>query len=459
MDELNRVQLYSLDRYHDIDSGNFIFENAETLMQLLIIYKDKLQINSYMVEDTPLSIWRYDGGKTRPERNALLIGGEKLGAQYYDELISGFVNASIQYDDVLYEVYLNPESALTQICVAGAESSDVDELRSSDIYGYATEQMFMAIITKLMPWHFGDIDEEHKAVLREAATQIVERGRSYVLEEFEETVKSNGAQNEIARRQLENIGKEIIEQRISKLRNNLETYQINYDDYYRRLTETMQLLQQTKAQICAIENSTDEVENPIREITEFLDTTPLDFFIDSVQGKTIYLGYRVPLTVYDNEEDYISLIKNNLGTSYFFNSIRHSSDYSNEALKKAYKHIIEDRDCIVWVGGTMSLDMDTLRFHAENAPTKKNTGIHPHLNGGLSCFGTAEGPLRDLLTNYRLFEAMNQISYCIQQFTVSDVYAGENLLQGIEQYECIECPDGVWRNIYQLMDAVEKEVF
>lgn len=447
-----KIEIYGLQYYQDLDVGAFQTCSANLMLDLLMIYKHKLGIESYKVDGYTLSFWnkKFCHDTTRPERNAIIIGDTPLGDQYYDELISAFVNSSIEnIDDDIYEIYLDPEHQIVQIT-----SKDEPDF---SLYDYGTEQMFMGLLTKLLPWHFGNLNEEQMKYVREVVQNIVsDNGRDYVYETFEDVLKEFDILKELYNEKLSKIGDMIIESRSRNLKDSLAMYKDEYDHLYERMSKMMSQIRDVKQRIFAIENAADEVKSPVQEMLDFLNASYYDYAIESVENTAVYLTYKMPITVYSDETIYDGYIKNNSGSSYLLSAF---DGRPLDVVKAAYKHIMdEERDCTVWVSGKIRLDLDTFSFHAENRACRPHTGIHPHLNGGLSCFGDASGIISDYLQNYRMYEALNAIAYSTQQFTLSDTYAGENFLKAVKNYQCIECPDGEFRTFYELMDAIEEGV-
>lgn len=450
MEKTLRDEIYQLPNYNDIDVIRFQEYSAGLMLDLLIVYKHKLGIESYKFDGCPLSFWngRYSSAE-RPEKNAIIIDGEPIGEEYYDELISAFVNSSIEnIEENIYAIYLDPEKRVVQI--TSRETQDFS------LYDYGTEQMFMGLLTKLLPWVFADLSEEQMAYVREVVQKIVsDDGREYVRNLFECVVDEAGVVQALNMEKLSKIGGQIIASRTRHIKESLQRYESEYGMHYDEMNRLLQNIRETKLRLFAIENSADEVESPITEMINFLRDSYYDYAIDDVRGETIYLTYKMPLTIYSTEEIYDSYIKENSGTSYFFDPFY---DFDTDLVKEAYKHIMEDQDCTVWVSGKISLNLESFGFHAENNVCREHTGIHPHLNGNLSCFGDASGTISEYLHGYRMYEALNAIAYSSQQFTMSDSYAGENFLKAIENYECIECPDGQFRTFYGLMEAIEEGV-
>ena len=431
----------------EINAAQFRRGGATYLLYLLLAYKVKFDIPSFIIHDHPLS---FCAEGTPPEYNAIIIGGDVIGEEYYDELISGFVNSNIQDQDPEdeFRIYQDKEHAIVQITKGGRANA-------SNIYGYVTEQMFMAIITKLLPWFFDDIEPAKMDEIRLIACDLIKpEGRQRIEDLFEEVMRNNGYVIKLQHEQLMQLGAKIIANRSENLRHELRDKQEAYERWFADLTECNRRIMEIKRRITAIENSAEDVENPICEITEFLESTTMDFALDEISGTRIYISYRLPMTVYDTPEEYESMIKESSGNSYFFEMFKHNHSVAD--IKAAYKRIIEDRDCTVWVSGKIWFDIEDMTFRADNTSVRPHSGMHPHLNGSLSCFGSAEGVLRSYLMETRLGEFMNQMSYSAQQFTMSDSYAAEYYLNGIRDFQCIECPDGVYRNFDELIAAINE---
>ena len=452
MQETTRKEIFELfldefavESFHDL--------GATAMLKTLLIYKMALPIETYQYKEQRLDIVSgsavadIDAGW----ENTIFIGGdtELLGENYYDPLISGFVNNSIKQDaGSQFSIYLDNERGILQITNSTGDRAFV--------YNYTTEMVFIAIITKLLPWIFGDLTVEQRDIVKKYAAFMIESdARTKLDEAFDAIVDEHGLLEKVNEDKLKKLGSKLMEQRTSKLRDELRNKESRYEDYMEAICDCQRRILDIKRQLSAIEMAQGDFENPIVEVMDFLKSTPYEYSIDRIENYTMFINYRMPMTIYSEDSDYESHIKNNPGNSYFFDKF---SSYPVEDVKAAYKRIMEDRDCVVWVSGQLSLNFETYNVYAQRTSTRPHSGIHPHLNGSLTCFGTAEGLLRELLMSARMFEFMNQVAVCTQQFTIHDSYAGAYYCQGIRDYECIECPDGEYRNFDGLIYAVKEGV-
>lgn len=428
------------------------------LFELLIIYKYKIGVN-YSFNDTPMKIFdatNYSSDDIREAGiqdayNAIVIGGMPIDEDALDELTTGFINNSVgaTEDSQMYQIYSIPERAIIQITKK--------EYRTpyTSILGYSTRQMFMSLITKLLPWHFADLSEEQMQVVREIAITIIgENGVQKINDMFDDVIRTSGIIEQIEQEKLDKIGERILSRRSDNIRNELSMKTDTYQNYYENIMNLATEIRELKIQLSAIENSQSEFENPIKELRQFMSESPFDYSLDHVSDETIYLAYRVPLTSYSTDEEYESMIVNGSSSSMF---IRRFDDYDVEVVKRAYKHIIEDKDCVVWTCGLIDINMYRYDVHVSTQAKREHAMRHPHLNDDISCFGTASTTIIGYLKQARLFEAMNAIAYSTQQFTLYDSYAADIFLDGIESKQCIECPDGQYRTFRELMDAIERE--
>lgn len=429
-------------------------EYMYSIIDLMLIYKHELQIDSYKMDDSPFEIFLANEEDCGPNevklvKNRMIIGGRPIGDQYKHELLTAFINSSLETHDINFDIYVCEENRITQITSDPARSW-------SDLSGYYMEKIYMAVLTKLLPWFFKDIDADGMEFVRQTAQAVIgDDGHEYIKEEFERVMNKHNIITKINRNQLESLGKRLSEKKVGRIKCDIADKESDYNRLYHNLMDINASIIRLKRELFAIESAREEIENPVKEIIQFLDETSFDFRVDSVTDSIISIKYRMPITVYDTDEEYQALVAENTGESYFFHNIKEK--YSIDQIKAAYKRIMHDKDCIVWCSGKIVIDMEDNYVRADNTDLLPNSGMHPHLNGSLSCFGTAERLVRDMLIAYRLYEFMNQMAYCTQQFTMSDIYAGAYYVQSIRDYECIECPDGKYRRFDQLIEAIDKE--
>ena len=452
---MNRELMHEVfNMYEDeFNISSFITYDKEPLLQLLIIYKHKLGIN-FKFNDEPLSIVATYDPELWPSCNAMIISGhyaEKNTNAVFDELTSGFINHSVDIsdDDEKYCVYFDQEHAIVNI-------DKKNEMNTNNIYGYGTRQMFMSLITRLLPWHFKDLTEEQMNVVREMAVMVIkDDGLAELEEKFEEVMHENGVIMQLQRVKLEKIGERILQNRKQNIEDELHYKQSELSQMDAQILSLNDQIRELKIQLFAIENSQDDFDNPISEMIQFIDQSPLDIVLQDVVGERIQLRYKLKLAEYSTKADYEASIKYATSSSMF---IRPFIDkYDMDDIKAAYKRIMEDRDCKVWVAGLIDINMHRYHVHVNSDIDVNHCMRHPHLNGDLSCFGTAHDMIAGYLRRGRLLEAMNAITFAAQQCTIPDSYAMSNLITGTRNRKCIECPDGKFRNFEELIEAIREE--
>ncbi len=451
MDRDRIIDVYQLfvDEFETISFLNNL--EGENFLKLLLIYKLKLDLN-FRFNDTPIKlIDAADYGVADDACNAIVIGGAPIKMDALDELTSAFINNSIgaDEDEQMYQIYSIPERAIVQITKMDATAS------YSSVIGYGTRQMLLSLITKLLPWYFDGLSEEQMQIVRDTAVAIIsEDGIQKMNEIFEETIRDSGIIERIEQEKLDKMGERILKNRSQNIRDELDYKQRSYEDYCAAFMKLATEIRELKIQLNAIENSQCEFENPITELRQFIQESPFDYKLDHVSNDKVYLAYRVPLTSYSTEDEYESMIKNASSSSMFLD--RFVGGYDIDVVKEAYKRIIEDKDCIVWTCGIINIDMYNYTVDVATNIKREHSMNHPHLNSSISCFGTASTTIIGYLKQARVFEAMNAIAYATQQFTLYDSYAANIFIDGIESKQCIECPDGEYRNFHELIKAIEK---
>lgn len=437
----------------EFDVNAFESNDGESMLQLLLIYKHKLGLNFISPAGEHITFkWRCD--MNSGDTNGIILGGAPIEDGVLDELTTGFVNNQIatENEDEEYRIYSCEEKQLVQITKVDSAVSN------AMIYGYGTRQLFMSLVTKLLPWHF-QLNEEQMKVVRDIASKIIQdNGLSQIENIFEDIMSEHGMIAKVQEKKLAKMGERILERRTSYIRNELDNNEAQYDRLYSQLMDYGARIRENRIQLAAIENSNGEFENPIKEMQQFMADCAHEFKLARVDGNEIYLECKMPLVDYTDEEYYRASIKEGTRSSAFIRYFDNYAEYDEDTIREAYKHIMETRDCTVWTCCQIVIDMYDYELTVRNEISREHAMKHPHLNTSLRCFGTASESILGYLRKARMYEAMNQVAFAAQQFTMDDSWARDVFIEGIDKVECIECPDGEFRNFRQLMDAIKEGI-
>lgn len=432
------------------------FENNTILVEVLILYKELGKIDSYLFNGAPLSFvaLNNDTELIDTPTNCIIFGGEsRFCEDLIDEKATGFLNVKMQNQEEgnKFKVYLDYENRVVQITDSEASNGEI-------LLSYISAFYVCAIITRLLPWYFSDIpvNDIKEYVLLFASKDACDRG---VFEEkFEEFVERSGMRNEIFKTQLKKISdvasnrmKETATQKISETQSIIESKFIEIH----RLNET---LRECRAVLDSMTSESNEYSQPIEELMEFINNTPADSvrIIDIADNAEIKFEFNTKLEYYD---EYESSIKNGTINSIMLGSggSNYLSRYPINLLKQFYEELIEKNTISIHTTTTMKLDVLSGRVYAYDSQNKDHAIQHPHLSY-FNCFGYDLPTLISELTlGNRYAEAMNQLLYCAKQVTLADGAAMDNLIRDMKRTECIECPDGAFRNFNETMTYLIEE--
>ena len=285
--------------------------------------------------------------------------------------------------DLVFVPYIEQNKQLVQITKVDSAVSN------AMIYGYGTRQLFMSLVTKLLPWHF-QLNEEQMKVVRDIASKIIQdNGLTQIEDIFEDIMSEHGMIAKVQEKKLAKMGERILERRTSYIRNELNDNEAQYDRLYSQLMDYGARIRENRLQLAAIENSNGEFENPIKEMQQFMADCAHEFKLARVEGNEIYLECKMPLVDYTDEEYYRASIKEGTRSSAFIRYFDNYADYDEDTIREAYKHIMETRDCTVWTCCQIVVDMYDFELTVRNEINREHAMRHPHLNTSLRCFGTA----------------------------------------------------------------------
>ena len=394
-------------------------------------YNDKKLLVEYFKEDISANI-----------ENALIIGGDPIfDEKYVNKVITAFLNSGVNLPECEWVVYINPEKRVAQL------------VGDADTYLYI-ERIVPAIITRIMPWLFENLDKEIRNLVADSLNNIEYSKFDLV---FNELLQKKGIINELYKKQLSSMGKHMLKMQIDHLKINIDSM----DRHIRELMDSIGLYSEQKRnyqmQLHAYQSSTDMAQSPIDEILEFIEMTPEDVTISDVdtEDSSVTLLFHTQLDQF-SEDAYVANIEN---CSYLYEYFTTDEKYSFEQINKMFKTILKGEGYKIWCDSLININLKTPRVVAmpiENVRLK-NAMRHPHLNNEISCFGTADGVIVQYLSDFRFAEALMQITYASKQITLYDGAAGARFISGIKRFQCIECPDGKFRTAIEILDEIIKE--
>ena len=424
------------------------FNSYTTLLKTLILYKKFANIESYFYENK-FDIISANEGTELPSniKNSIVIGGKPyMEDENIDQLISGFINRNIEEESDRYKIYLNHEDRVVHI-------TKMDCSYGYSVFNSSIEKVFCAMITKIVPWYFSTLPAE---VMQEFAPLFVDNDNFYLFnDKFEMFIEESGLKNEIQMKQMANLAVSITKRKKRNIEDNIRRRYERIDSFMRDIAEENRRLNEERATLSAIEIQGESYESPVNELLDFIKDTTEKINIEEVYDESVKFKISTVLEHYD-EETYKSHILENPGTSYLFGGnlpgVNHDSfkDYMIDDIKEFYEKVMIEKTLKVHVGlyVTLNIVSGQLDSHSTGAP---NTMPHPHLGANFNCWGNASGSIMSYTTTNRYLEAMHQILYCAKQFTISDSAAGKYMLSGMINNQCIECPDGEFRNFDEAM--------
>lgn len=424
------------------------FSKYELMLKTFIVYKYKVPVESYLFEDSKFRViecTENDEPLNASElKNCFVIGGKQIyEPKYVDEIITGFINMNIGDDKTQYSVYVNEENRVVHL-YRGDQTGYV-------LFNLYTERVICAIITRLFPWYFKDIPKD---VQKTIAPMFIDDTKIALFDSiFEDVINDEGILKRIMHNKMVHMGERIIDRKTNGLKNNVDSNKARISDLINEIFTLNKSTKNLQQQIMMIELGVEELKNPINEIIDFIESTKEDIKITDIEEDSIIFEMRTVLDQY-NKEDFNTHL--NSSRSYWYEDIRlKDDDFTHDEIKDLYYNILTPGTGYrVWCSTKIELNIIDAHIKAKNIE-QINSMPHPHLNGNLSCFGTAGSIIAEYVISNRFVEALNQILYASKQYTIPDG-AGPNFVSGISNYDCIECPDGNYRNANDTLAYMRK---
>lgn len=435
---INDKDLYYFNDEIDIDS----LINNYTFLHVLIIYKfSSKETISYLFNNHKFSIKEMNGDQKPGDdiENAIIINGEKSDGGEYNELYTAFLNSKIQGDQDECAIYINENKRTIQII--GLNHS---KIRFSNM-----SMIICMMLPKLMPWYFENLDYDMRY---EIVRHLVDYDYKQIEDVYENIIEEKGIKQEILKREFLKINERITGERVQTLENHNHTLVDDINLYLRQIADHNRKIRENNEIIMGIRNSIDNSLS--EEMLEFLDVTNHEVELDDINGSMVTFSIRTVLDQVDRGDVYN---QNILSYSYLYDLILRYCKYTPDEIKAALRKIFEDDKYKLWCSTKITVDilhgyLDIVGFN-----NLEKSMPHPHLNTYLKCFGNAAGIIAQYISEFRYSEALAQIYYASKQFTLQDGAAGEKFVDYAVEYNCIECPDGVFRNMIDFINYLKQQ--
>ena len=435
---LNRQTIEDVFELYDDELSLVTDPILKNTLLIYLIYQG--EDYSYTYNGLPLNVY-YDNPATSSIKNALLICEDKVcDEKCFSEIVTAFLNNSIGSSESAWKVYINPEERVAQI------------MGKYENY-YQISRIIPAIITRIMPWLFENLD---KKIRDQVAEALISPNASGFDELIEKLLRDKGIINKILESKLEKMGSTIIEAQIQQLRSDITDMNEKIKMYTSEIGRLTNEIMDYQIIINGYENSKELIESPISEISDFIKMSPEDIQIHyvDVDSSKLQLLFRTQLDQFEDDA-YAANIEQE---SYLYARFM-SKGYKYKDIHKMFKMILKDNDYKIWCKSLIEIDLNRPSLYAREINDNEvgNSMKHPHLNEELSCFGTAAGVIVEYLSKFRFAEALMQLTYASKQITLYDGAAGSRFIDGITKRKCIECPDGEFRTAIEILDDIAKE--
>lgn len=435
---LNQQMIEDIFKLYD-DELSFITDPIlkKTLLIYLIYQGEDY---SYTYNGLPLSTY-YGDSATSSIKNALLICEDKVcDEECFSEIVTAFLNHNIGSSESAWKVYINPEERVAQI-VGKYENY------------YQISRIIPAIITRIMPWLFENLD---KKIRDQVAEALISSNTNSFEKLFEKLLRDKGIINKVLESKLEKMGSTIIDAQVQQLRSDITDMNEKIKMYTSDISQLTKLIMNYQIKINGYENSRGLIESPISEISDFIKISPEDIQIHyvDVDSSTLQLLFRTQLDQFEDDA-YAANIEQE---SYLYAEFIQKG-YKYKDIHKMFEMILKDNDYKIWCKSLIEIDLERSRLDVMeiNDDELENSMMHPHLNSEISCFGTAAGVIVEYLSKFRFAEALMQLTYASKQITLYDGAAGSRFVRGIINRKCIECPDGEFRTAIEILNDIVKE--
>lgn len=421
-------------RYYEEDGSlriaSFQSLSLHTLLKTLILYKTlDDSIESYKSDGEEFGVYNYGdllGDADEPARNKLCFFSavatlpEWLDSAWKDELMSTFLSRQLVNgeDDDKCVVYIDKERRSTYVSVPKRMST------------VGMQSILSGLLPKLVPWFFKDVDKE---LIRKIATLSNDRNYTEFETFFENTIREAGVIAVIMQKDLESLGERLKSSAKRMIETQIQEYRGEVDSLFRRMCSANDNLREAQNRLSAIMLS-DDRDDGVSEIIEFLNLTTQDIEIEAIEDYTIKLRISSTLQQFDEWERYTDM-----DGCYLYDRVPDDRIPEN---KRMYKTLFSNPDFKIHTCVGLSMDLKSGYLSCYRPTYTEHESEHPHLNANFNCFGSAMAPIAEYIKSFRYTEALNQIVYAARQFTVSDGAAGEKLLDGMSRNACIELPNG-----------------
>lgn len=444
--ERSIFELYKDEIYiHNHDQFN-------TMLKAFIFYKHRIPVDSYIFEGEPFRFIYPTNEEDVPTveniKNCILIGGKPIFEQnYVNEMISAFINSSMNDDSEKYKIYIMEEKRVVHI-VRGEE------------YGYrvfnnSIEKVLCAILQKLMPWYFGNITSELQSEI--SPLFINKDNPNKFNEKFEELINELGIIEKIQLDKLAKMADKLVERKTRIIEDNVQQMRNEVNGLFARIFDLNKNIKEKSATLFAIKYQGEELKTPVEEIMEFIKYTNENIKIRDVQDESIVFDIVTTLDQFTTEEDYEGIIKNNNGNSFAFTNINEECrGYDVEIIKEFYHRLMVEKEFAVQTSCTIYLNVLDGRVDAEGLEAP-NSIQQPHLERH-NCFGTARETIAQFTMDNRFVEALNQIMYSVKQLSLNDGAVAPLFTERMSNAECIKLKDGTFTTMKNILREIANEM-
>lgn len=444
--EKSIFELYKDEIYiHNHDQFN-------TMLKAFIFYKHRIPVESYVFEGEPFKFIYLTNEEETPViediKNCIIVGGKPIFEQeYVDEMISAFINSSINNDSEKYKIYIVGEKRVVHI-VYGEE------------YGYkvftnSIERILCAILQKLMPWYFGNISSELQSEI--SPLFINKDDPNKFNEKFEELINELSIIEKIQLEKLAKMADRIVERKTRIIEDSVNRLRSEVDNLFSRIFELNKNIKEKNSTLFAIKYQGEELKTPVEEVIEFIKYTNENIKIRDVQDDTIIFDIITTLDQFTTEEDYEVIIKNNNGGSFAFTDINSECrEYSTEVIKEFYHRLMVEKEFAVQTACSIHLNILDGSVNAEGL-VAPNTIQQPHLER-YSCFGTARETITQFTIDNRFVEALNQIMYSVKQLSLNDGAVAPLFTERMSNTDCIKLKDGTFTTMKDMLEKIAGEM-
>lgn len=443
----------------EINTQSFQDVNMQTLLKTLILYKElsknTLPYDSAVGDEdstlSPLCIHSMPKEVRAIEKRTNSIITFYVESQiselewfdedgWYQELLSTFVNRQLNIkedEEEQCKIYIDTDCQAVYIGLPNSISLSGMQL------------LLCGLISKLMPWFFSSVERE---VVVEITKVLDNHGNDDFNKLFESTVRDAGIVQKIMESDLQKLGERLKKSELETAEQRVKSYQDQVNEYFAALCENNGKLREAKNRLAAIKMG-DDRDSGVKEIVDFLQSTPQDITISDIDDCTVKVLIRSTLQVFDEWEMYA-----NMEYCYLYEQEDDGRGVEyNDKNKRAYTELFSNPDFKIHTATGISFDLRNGRVNGFIPDYTKNESRHPHINSSFSCFGTAGPAIAEYIQDFRYTEALNQIMYVARQFTVSDGAAGNNLLIDLHEKECIELPNGEFVNWQGFVEYLDEE--